>query len=112
MGRNKFSIRKRCCQKFDKNKLTIAINILYAKKEKNICSYLSKHTSNRKKPVVILMIPNGEGWHYLVAKKLSTLLRGITLKNNGDLYCLNCLNLLRTKNKHESHKRVCENKGF
>ena len=29
-------------------------------------------------------------WHYLSVKKLSTLLRGITSKNN--FYCLNCLN--------------------
>ena len=33
------------------------------------------------------------------------------LKNNGDFYCLNCLNLLRTNNKLESHKKVCKNKN-
>ena len=54
------------------------------------------------------MIPNGEVWHYLVAKKLSTLLREITSKNNGDFYCLNCLYSFRTKNEHESHKKLCD----
>ena len=46
------------------------------------------------------------------SKKLSALLRGITSKNCGDFYCLNCLHSFRTKNKLESHKRGCENKNF
>ena len=36
--------------------------------------------------------------------------RGITSKNNGGFYCLNCLQFFRTKNKLESHESVCENK--
>ena len=58
------------------------------------------------------MIPNGKKWNYLASTKLSALLRGITSKNNGDLYCLNCLYSFRTKNKLESHKKVYENKDF
>ena len=54
------------------------------------------------------MIPNGEKWHYLAAKKLS----GIISNNNGEFYCLNCLCSFRTNNKLESHKKVCENKDF
>ena len=46
------------------------------------------------------------------SKKLSPLLRGITSKNYGDFHCLNCLHSFRTKNKLESHKKVCENKDF
>ena len=42
--------------------------------------------------VILLMITDGEKWHYLAVKKLPTLLRGITLKHNGDFYCLNCFN--------------------
>ena len=49
------------------------------------------------KKVIIVMIPNGEKWHYLDVKKLSALLRGITSKTNGDFYCLNCLHSFRTK---------------
>ena len=45
-------------------------------------------------------------------KKLSALLRGITSENNGDFYCLNCLHTFRTKNKLQSHKKVCENEDF
>ena len=46
------------------------------------------------------------------SKKLSVLFKGIISKHKGDLYCLNCLHSFRTKNKLESHRRVCENKGF
>ena len=46
------------------------------------------------------MISNGEKlWHYLVVKKLSALLRGITSKNNGDFYCVNCPHSFRTTKK-------------
>ena len=58
------------------------------------------------------MILNGEKWHYLAVKKLSALLRGITSKNNGDFYCVNCLHSFRTKNNLKSHKKACENKDF
>ena len=66
------------------------------------------------------MVPNEKGrqtksegqWHYLAAKHLSTLLRGITSKHYADFYCLNCLHSFRTKSKFQMHKRVCENKDF
>ena len=58
------------------------------------------------------MIPNREKWHYLATKKLSVLLRGITSKHYGDFCCLNYLHSFTTKNKIESHKKVCENKEF
>ena len=38
------------------NNLTIAFNILYAKKEKICPAYASKHNSKRKKHVIFLMI--------------------------------------------------------
>ena len=37
------------------------------------------------------MITDDEKWHYLAVKRLSTLLKGITSKNKGIFYCLNCL---------------------
>ena len=42
------------------NNVTIALHVLYAKKEENYPAYISKHKSNREKQVIILMIPNGE----------------------------------------------------
>ena len=55
-------------------------DVLYAKKEIYPAS-VSKHNSNCKKQVIFLIIPNGEGWHYLAVKKLSVLLRGVTSKH-------------------------------
>ena len=88
------------------NNLAIALNHLYAKKEKIDHAYISKHN------IIPLMILNGKGWHYYAGKKLSALLRGITSKINGAFFGLNCFNLSTTKNKLDSHKKVCKNKDF
>ena len=53
-----------------------------------------------------------EGWHYLAVKKLLTLLGGITSKHHSDFYCLNCFHSFATKNKLESHEKVCKKKDF
>ena len=72
-----------------------------------------QNISNCEKQVILLMISNREKqWHYLAVKKLSALLRGITSKNNGDFYRLNCLHFFRTKSQLESRKKVRENKDF
>ena len=70
---------------------------------------VSKHKSNLEKQVILSMISNGEKlWHYLAVKKPSALLRGIISKHHGDFYCLNCFHSFATKNKLQSHKRVCK----
>ena len=43
----------------------------------------SKHNLNHENQILLLMIPNGEGWDYLAVKKLSVLLRGIISKHAG-----------------------------
>ena len=63
-------------KKIEKNNVTNALNVLYARKEK--LYPVSKHNSNHEKQVILLMTSNGEKWHYLAIKTLSTLLRGIT----------------------------------
>ena len=65
-----FLLEKDDKKKFEKNNITISLNVLYAKKENIHPAYFSKHNSNRVKQVILLMILNGE--------KLSALLRGIT----------------------------------
>ena len=83
---------------------------MYAKKYKIYPAYVSKHNSNHEKQTILLMIPNGERWHYLAVKKLAALLRGITSKHGSNFYCLNCLNkFFATENKHKFHKKFCEN---
>ena len=58
------------------------------------------------------MIPNEKVRHHLAVKKLSALLKGITLKNDGYSYFLNCLHSFRSDNKLKCHEKVRENKNF
>ena len=84
---------------------------MYVKKQKKYPAYISKHNSNRETLLIFLMIPNGEGWHYLAVKRLSALLREVTSKHHHLNY-LNCLHSFATENKRESHKKLCEDKDF
>ena len=79
---------------------------------KKYLTYISKHNLNHESKIIILMIRNGEGWHYLAVKNLSALLRGITSKNYSNFYCVNCLRSFKVKNKLKSLKKICENKDF
>ena len=92
----------------------MALNILYVphKTGKIHLAYKSKHNLTREKQVILLMIPDGEKWHYTAVTRLSGLLRGVTGNNNGDFYCLNCFHAYRTKNKLETHKKICENHDY
>ena len=69
--------------------ISIALNILYAphNTEKICHAYKSKYNLTRENQVIILMITDGEKWHYLAVKKLSALLRGITSNHKEDFYC-------------------------
>ena len=73
---------------------------------------LHQKTVTRKKQVILLMISNGEDWHYLVVKNLPRLLKGITSNHKEDFYCLNCFHSYRTKNKLKAHKEICENHNY
>ena len=84
-------------RKFQKNNLAIALKVLYAKNEKIYPAPVSKHNSNFEKQVNLLMIPNGEEWHYITVKKVPALLRGIRSKHRSNSYCLNCLYFLQQK---------------
>ena len=70
----------------------VALNILYVphNTKKIEIAYKSKHNLTREKRAILLMISNGENWHYLTLKNLSRSLRGITSNHDGDFYCLNC----------------------
>ena len=83
------------------------------KKKKIYPAYVSKHNSNREEQVILLMISNREKIrYYLAVKKLSALLRGITSRNNGDFYCLNCLHSFRIKNNLNYIKKYVKIKIF
>ena len=75
-------------------------------------AYKSKYNLTRENQVILLMITDGEKWHYLAVKSLSALFRGITGNNHGDFYCLNCFQSYTTENKLKNHKKVRENHDY
>ena len=97
-------------KKFESNN-EVALNILYVpyNAKKISIAYKSKNNSTQERQIILLMIIDGQKWHYLVVKDLSGLLRGITSNHKEDFYCLNCFHSYSTKNKLEAHKKICEN---
>ena len=91
-------------KKFESNNKSITKKICYA--------YKSKYNLICENQVILLMITDGEKWHYLTVRRLSALLRELTGNNHGDFYCLNCFPAYTTENKLESHKNVCENHDY
>ena len=83
----------------------------YNTKKINI-AYKSKNNLTHERQIILLMICDGQKWHYLVVKNLSGLLRGTTSNHKEDFYCLNCFHSYRTENKLESHKKICENHDY
>ena len=114
MERHRFSIYKQRLEKFELNNESIALNILYVphKTGKIHLAYKSKHNLTRERQVILLMITDGEKWHYTAVTRLSGLLSGVTGNTNGDFYCLNCFHAYRTENKLEKHKKICENHNY
>ena len=100
-------------KKFELNN-KVALNILYISHntKKIQLAYRSKYILTYNKQIILLMITDGEKWHYLVVNNLSRLLRGITSNYHADFYCLNCFHSYRTKNKLEAHKKICENHDY
>ena len=97
-------------KKFECNN-EVALNILYVPyntKKVNI-AYKSKNNLTQEKQIILLMISDGQKWHYLVVKNL---LKGITSNHKEDFHCLNCFHSYRTENKLEAHKKICENHDY
>ena len=100
-------------KKFELNN-EIGLNSLYVphNTRKTHVVYKSKHNLTRENQIILLMITDGEKWHYLTVKNLSALLRGITSNHVGDFYCLNCFSAYSTKNKFDANKKICENHDY
>ena len=85
-----FSSHGKDWKKFESNNKSVALNILYVphNTEKIRHAYKSKYNLIRENQVVLVIITDGEKWHYLTVKSLSALFRGITGKvcENHD-YC-------------------------
>ena len=102
-----FPTNKKDWSRFEVNNKNIALNILYVpfNTKKIEIAYKSKYNLVRDNQIILLMISNGENWHYLAVKSLSRLLRGITSNHVGDYYCLNSFHSYRTENKLNVHKK-------
>ena len=110
-----FPTAKKDWNKFELNNKDVALNILYVpfNTKKIEIAYKSKYNIKiRDNQIILLMISNGEDWHYLAVKSLSRLLRSITSNHDGDYYCLNCFHSYRTENKLNVHKKICENNKY
>ena len=75
-------------------------------------AYKSKYNLKCENQVILLMITDGEKWHYLALKSLSALFRGITSNHKEDFYCLNCFKSYTIENKLKKHKKACENHHY
>ena len=93
---------------------TIALNILFVTHIADDIrhAYKSKYNLERENQVFLLMITGGEKWRYLAVEKLSTLLRGMTSKHEGDFDCLNSFHSYSTKDKLKKHQNVCKNYDY
>ena len=92
----------------------VALNVLYVPhntKKINI-AYKSNNNLTCDKQIILLMITNGEKWHYLTVKNLPGLLRRATSTHKEDFYRLNCFHSYRTRNKLEAHKKICNNHDY
>ena len=109
-----FPATKKDSNKFEVNNKHVALNILYVPYNTNKIeiAYKSKYNLIRYNQIILLMINNGENWHYLVVKSLSRLLRGISSNHDGYHYRLNCFHSYRTENKLNAHKKICENHDY
>ena len=74
--------------------------------------YKSKYCLRRENQVILLMIGDGEKWHYLTVRSFSALLKGITSKYKSYFYCLNCCHSYPSKESLEKHMKVCEDKDY
>ena len=64
-------------KKFEQNNDTIVLNILYVKQNTKKIStvYKSKYNNKRKKQAILLMINDGEKYHYIAVTSLSGFLQ-------------------------------------
>ena len=74
-------------------------------------AYKSKYKNKRNK-IILLMITDGEKWHYFAVKSLSALFKGITSNHHGYFYCLNCYHSFSTEDRIKKHKKVCNDHDY
>ena len=106
-----FSAHSSDWRKCEQNNRSIALNILFVRNgTKDIrLAYKLEYNGKYGKKVILLMIGDGQKWHYLAVKNLPRLLRRISWNHVGDNSCLGCFHSDITPNKHKKHERLCNN---
>ena len=110
----KFPTDKSDWGKSGKQNTNITLNIFSAhetsKKLNNI--RVSKYNRIRPNKILLLMITDGEKWHFTSVKNENRLFRHIYSKYNDAYYCLNCRQSYGTDKLLKKHERLClNNKG-
>ena len=99
-------------KKFAKSNVTIVLNILHAKKKKYIMPIFQNIIETVRKQVILLIISNGERWHYLEVKIYQHYLEEQCQSTWITFIVLIAFTFFVTGNKNELHKKVCKNKTF
>ena len=78
--------RTKRLEKFEQNNKTIALNVLFVpyNTETIRVAYRSEYKNKREKQVNLLMITDGNKWHYVAISNLSALLDGKLSNHHGD----------------------------
>ena len=88
-------------KKFEENNKSISLNMLYVPHNtKQIrIAHKSKYNHKHNKQVNLLMITNGEKWHYLAVRSLPALFRGISSNHNGVFLLFKLLSFIQHTKK-------------
>ena len=71
-------------------------------------AYKSKYNHKREKQAILLMITDGNKWHYLAVSNLSAMFAKKSSNHNWDLYCFGCFNSDTTVNRLKEHEGICK----
>ena len=103
-----FPAKQKDWKKFELNSKTTALNILFVpyNTDEIRLAYKSKYKFKRENQVVLLMVTDGEEWHYLSLKIFPALLRRVMSNQMVSFNCLNCFHSYSTK-KPSKNMRKC-----
>ena len=98
--------------KFERNNPSIAINVLFNKKE-SICTICRSELNGKCcKQVSLLMMVDGKNRHGTAIKNISRLLSKLNRKTQQAYnYCMNYLNGFRTVSARDKHYGYCSSNG-
>ena len=110
----KFPVSIKKIDKFEKNNLGIAVNVLLSnKKYQNIYTVRrSRRNVKCKKQVNLLMTVDGKKRHYTTIKSMSRLLSKLNGKTQHTYhYCMNCLTGFRKGSARDKYYEYCSSNG-